>query len=50
MINFFHYQNNILPLQNQKSGRPLVEIALPAGRQAQCGLSQTTNRSYDKFL
>jgi len=40
MINFFHYRNNILTLQNQRSGRPLVEIAA-------CGRLDNILRNYD---
>jgi hypothetical protein len=58
MINFFHYRNLILFLQNPRSGLPekaqsamagksLVEIALPTSRQAKCGRIENTYRNYD---
>jgi len=37
MIKFFRLSKHNFAKQNQRSGRPLVEIALPAGRQALAG-------------
>ena len=43
MIKFFHYRNFILRLQNQRSGRPLVEIAA-------CGENKNEIYHYDQVL